>query len=197
MSVTIATEPSLLLLPKNRGLEAQVENALQQRPPTAGETAYRLRGEDIADLTCRLAGEGRNVAAYTGEDLLEEWLAAGNALDPRINRTRIAWCDPAAIYGKPALCLIGPSVPAVRSGSTTRVAICARYQNLAKRYLSELPLGENVELTLVNGGLEAVLCERIADFIVDIVVTGKTIRGAGLSVRRVFFKSDLVLLETQ
>jgi len=203
VSPTIASEPSLLLLPKNSGLRAQVEHALAERRPAAGETAYRLRGEDIANLSCQLAREGRDVAAYTGEDLLEEWLAAGNLLDARLKRTRIPWSDPNAIYGKPALCLIGAperSLEKLRVASEAekvRIAVCARYQNLAKRYLCELPLHDDVEITLVHGGLEAVLCERIADFIVDIVVTGKTIQDAGLSVREVFFKSDLVLLETQ
>lgn len=197
MSITVASEPSLLLLPKNSGLTAQVEHALARRP-TATQIAYSLRGEDIANLSCRLAREGRDVVAYTGEDLLEEWLAAGNILDPRLKRTRIPWSDPNAIYGKPALCLIGPPGQSLSgSAEKLRIAVCARYQNLAKRCLSEFRPGANAEITLVHGGLEAMLCERIADFIVDIVVTGKTIRDAGLSICEVFFQSDLVLLETQ
>lgn len=197
MSVTLASTTSVLLLPKNRGLAAQVERAMKSRTPKDGEIAYAMRGEDIPYLSTQLAGESRNVTAYTGGDLLEDWLAAGNALDPRLQRTRIPWSDPNATYGKPALCLIGPPNAEIGTGSV-RVAVCARYQNLAKRYLHEFENEKtSIEIALVHGSLEAVLCERISDFIVDIVVTGKTIREAGLSVRRLFFTSDLMLLETR
>ena len=197
MPVTLASTPSVLLLPKNRGLAAQVELALQSRVPKDGEIAYAMRGEDIPYLSTQLAGELRGVTAYTGEDLLEDWLSAGNALDARLQRSRVPWSDPTAIFGKPALCLIGP--PNAQFGpGRARVAVCARYQNLAKRYLREFENEEtSIEVALVHGSLEAVLCERISDFIVDIVVTGKTIREAGLSVRKLFFTSDLAVLETR
>jgi ATP phosphoribosyltransferase len=224
MSVLMA-EPAttMLLVPKNRGLVAQVTRAVEQL--TIDDLAQcRVRGEDIPYLANEFARRGRRVVAITGDDLVDEWLAAGNAFDERVERSRVRWEDPAALYGAPALCLIGGSPfdfaqgdkgatqgdrgPAQRdkgvalgNGVRTppiRVAVCARYRCLAERFLQGCAADGNVyELVSIQGSLETMLLHGIADLVIDIVVTGKTIAESGLRVLRVISTSDLAVLESQ
>ncbi len=96
-----------------------------QRSPSGTCDPTFVRGEDVPLLANELARSGRSVLAFTGEDLLEEWLAGGRTLDARITRRSIAWNDPSARYGKPALCLIGPrGVPLPERGRPARRALC-------------------------------------------------------------------------
>jgi ATP phosphoribosyltransferase len=185
---------TIVLAPKNRGLHARVVRALDGLGVRLDESATLVRGEDVPMIANALARDGRRVLALTGEDLLEEWIAQGNDLVARLRRRSIAWDDPQAIYGKPALCFVGKGVPAPRS--RFRVAIAARYKSLAERYLQTLEArGATIERIMVNGALEAVYARGIADCIVDIVVTGKTMREYGLRVLDVIFASDLAVLE--
>jgi ATP phosphoribosyltransferase len=186
--------PTIVLAPKNRGLYAQALRALDTFGADTRESASMVRGEDIPMIATALAQSGRNVLGLTGEDLLEEWIARGNRLDPRIQRRKIPWDDPSALYGKPALCFIGKESPA-RNGRM-RVAVASRYRELAGRYLRTLEArGATVERIPVSGALETVYAQGIADFIVDIVVTGATMRQYGLNVLDVVFTSDLAVLE--
>src|ERR1700722_16313809 len=105
MSATALEHATTVLVPKNRGLAEQVQRALAR---FGEERAARdaVRGEDVAYIASEIARSGRGVLAFSGDDLVDDWLAAGNSLDPRIRRNRIIWSDPAAIYGAPALSLI-------------------------------------------------------------------------------------------
>jgi ATP phosphoribosyltransferase len=186
--------PTIVLAPKNRGLYAQALRALDEYGADARETASMVRGEDVPMIANALAQNGRNLYALTGEDLLEEWIARGNRLDSRIRVRSIPWSDSQALYGKPALCFIGKESPA-RSGAF-RVAVASRYRELAGRYLRTLEArGASIERIPVSGALETVYAQGIADFIVDIVVTGATMRQYGLRVLDVVFASDLAVLE--
>jgi ATP phosphoribosyltransferase len=186
---------TIVLAPKNRGLRARAMAALGGLAGEIDESAASfVRGEDVPMIANALARGGRRFVALTGEDLLEEWLAQGNTLSPSIRRSSVPWNDPDAIYGKPALCFVGKNVPP--PNARLRVAIAARYKSLAEGYLQSLEVrGSAVERIVVNGALEAVYAQGIADCIVDIVVTGATMREYGLRVLDVIFTSDLALLE--
>jgi ATP phosphoribosyltransferase len=52
-------------------------------------------------------------------------------------------------------------------------------------------------LVPIAGSVETVLLSGVAELMIDIVVTGRTLREAGLSVLRVISTSDLAVLETR
>ncbi len=198
MEATTISAPTVVLLPKNRGLAAMAEYALRSNPPSGAYEATSVRGEDVPLLANELARSGRLVLAFTGEDLLEEWLADGRTLNPRIERRSIAWNDPSARYGKPALCLIGPRGVALPERGELRVALCAKYENLARRYLRRLERpGLRIEPVLIAGTVEAAILHNVAAFMIDIVVSGYTIDELDLDVRDVIMTSDLALLEAR
>jgi len=185
----------IVLLPTNRGLAAQAERALAIADDAGGEPQF-VRGEDVPFLASSIAATGRCVLGITGQDLVSEYLAAGNTLGERLQVRTLPWQDRAAVYGSPALCLIG--APGAQVGASARVAICSKYRNLAERYLQRLEnAGCRVDRIWISGALETVCLNGLADFIIDIVVTGATMKRAGLAVREVICKSDLALLETR
>jgi len=197
--VALPTSQLTVLLPKNGGLTAQVDRWLAAATIPTGAQYVRVRGEDVPLLADELGRAGRSVLAFSGDDLVDEWLALGNTLCERITRDRIAWSDPEAIYGAPALCLIGRPGDALSPGiSTRRVAVCARYQALAARFMRSIRRdGVALEPVLVSGALETFVENGVTDFAIDIVVTGKTLARAGLVVRRVISTSDLAVLEAR
>lgn len=189
-------DATTVLVPKNRGLAEQVRRALVQ----FGEDHLArdvVRGEDVAYITNEIARSGRSVLAFSGDDLVDEWLAAGNELDPRIRRGRIMWSDPAALYGAPALCLIGSAEDSFLEGAAIRrIAVCSRYRNLARRFFAQWANASFAyELIEISGAVETVLLKGVADFMIDVVVTGRTIAQAGLRVHRVISTSDLAVLQ--
>jgi ATP phosphoribosyltransferase len=197
VSTLVETRPSnaVILLPKNRGLLEQTALAVASLPERLG-TVARVRGEDVGALSNEAARHDRTVFALTGDDLLDEWLAAGNALDPRLARRRIPWSDPDALFGAPALCAIVPSTESLQR-TQLRVAICARYARLADPYLTALESrGVSIARSYMQGALETVVAAGLADAAVDIVVTGRSIRAAGLRVAAMISKSDVAVLET-
>ena len=198
MEATTISAPTVVLLPKNRGLAAMAEYALRTNPPSGAYDPTFVRGEDVPLLANELARSGRAVLALTGEDLLEEWLAGGRTLYARIARRTIAWRDPNARYGKPALCLIGPRGVPLPEGGELRVALCSKYENLARRYLQTLERpGLRIEPVLIAGTVEAAILHNVATFMIDIVVSGTTIDDLDLDVREVIMTSDLALLEAR
>jgi len=187
--------PPVVLLAKNSGLQAQVSRASALLPDAESAVHYSVRGEDVPYLSNEFSRRGRRVVGYTGDDLVDEWLAAGNELDARLRRSQISWVDPLARYGRPALCLIGPPTANIQAGTPKRVAVCARYWNLGRRFLQTLDGSANIECIKIQGALETVCLEGFADFMIDVVVTGKTAAAAGLDVHRVISTSDLAVLE--
>ena len=188
------TSARTILVAKNSGLRAPALEALAAHGVGIGETVSFVRGEDVPMIANSLAQGGRRLFAVTGEDLLDEWIARGNLLSSRIRRTRVEWNDRNAVYGKPALCFLGKERPAA-TGSF-RVAVSSRYRELTQRYLRVLiDRGAAITCIEVSGALEAVYAQGIADYIVDIVVTGATMSSYGLSVLDVLLKSDLAVLE--
>jgi ATP phosphoribosyltransferase len=198
-TLAASTDPIVVLLPKNRGLVERVDRWLRANPLPDASQYVRVRGEDVPMLADQMARAGRSVLAFTGDDLLDEWLALGNALSERIERDRIAWNDPVAIYGAPALSLIGPpNEPLAPGAPMRRVAVCARYKALASRFIRIMARDAiALEAVIVSGAVETFVANGVADLAIDIVVTGKTLARAGLAVRRVISTSDLAVLEAR
>jgi ATP phosphoribosyltransferase len=185
----------IVLVPKNSGLSAQVARATAGLSTHGTIERHAVRGEDVPFLSSAIAQSGRGVIAYTGEDLVDEWLAAGNTLSPRLRRSSIAWLDPQAQFGKPALCLIGAPNATLSGNSPVRIAVCARYWNLASAYVRSIEGAQTIECIPIQGALETVCLQGLADFIIDIVVTGRTAAAAGLVVHELISTSDLAVLE--
>ncbi|MDE2480742.1 MAG: hypothetical protein KGN02_00955 [bacterium] len=189
---------AVVILPKNRGLAATAAAAYDARPGEADAQRTLARGEDIPLLASDLARRGRDVVAYTGSDLLEEWLAAGNRLDPRLGVVTIPWNDPRARFGKPALCAIAPRGYRLAERGVVRAAYCARYPTLAQQYLATLATSErSIEPIAISGTVENALAYGMAEVMIDIVLTGSTIDAMDLEVLEVIFRSDLAMLVTR
>ena len=198
-TTTIGAPPAVVLVPKNRGLAAMAEYALRESS-LSGALYERtvVRGEDVPLLASEVARSGRAVLAFTGEDLVQEWIAGGRRLDPRLSQRSIAWNDPQARYGKPALCFIAARGTALPANGIQRVAVCAKYANLAGTFLATLERpGLTFEPIPISGSVEAALLHSLADFMIDIVVTGTTIDDLGLEVKAVITTSDLAVLEAR
>ncbi len=197
-SVDDRPETTVAILPKNRGLATAAADAFGASSPCADTRRAFARGEDIPMLASELARRGRGVVAYTGCDLLEEWLAAGNRLDPRLDTVIIPWNDPAARFGKPALCAIAPRDYTLPERGIVRAAYCARYPTLAQQYLATLATAErSIEPIAIGGTVENALAYGMADLMIDIVLTGGTIDAMDLEIVEVIFRSDLAMLVTR
>ena len=59
-----------------------------------------------------------------------------------------------------------------------RISVATKFTNIAKRYFAEQ--GKQIELIKLNGALELAPALGLADAIVDIVDTGRTLRANGL-----------------
>lgn len=62
-----------------------------------------------------------------------------------------------------------------------RIRVATKFTNIAKRYFAER--GQQIELVKLNGALELAPSLGLADVIVDIVDTGKTLKANGLEAR--------------
>ena len=193
---TIEAPPTVVLIPKNRGLAAMAEYALSLYAPQTPYERTFVRGEDVPLLASEVARSGRRLLAFTGEDLVQEWIASGRSFDPRITQRSLPWSDPQARYGKPALCLIGARDAAIPERGVLRVALCSKDENLARVYLRTLERpGLAIEPIVINGSVEAAILHNLADFMIDVVVTGTTIDELQLDVKTIVSKSDLAILE--
>jgi|TARA_B100001971_G_scaffold203634_1_gene218775 ATP phosphoribosyltransferase len=154
-----------------------------------------VRGEDVPFWVEEFQGKGKKVIGLTGEDLYDEYCAQQSTVPPTI-LARIPWNDARAKYGKPALCLLGPKDRNLEDlPKRLTVCIAAKYKNLGKSYLNFLEQnGYTFKKIYVNGCVEVSCKEGIADLVIDIVYTGKTLEQCGLKVYDLIAQSDFVIL---
>ncbi len=182
----------LMLVPKNDGFvktyrARALELAKPYTPLVEEENSFRV--EDIPKCMLEFFHKGELAYGLTDEHFYEQFCL--NQPEECRNVRRIAtlpWDDPAAMFRKPALCLIQ------RSGAEDidSVAINGKYATLAKRYLSEIDAICRVESYW--GGTEKLVELGLSDAAIDIVYTGRTIRDSGLEIRDVISKADVVLI---
>lgn len=84
---------------------------------------------------------------------------------------------------KIAKCRLMTAVPVKNRAASQRVKVATKFPNIAKRYYAEQ--GQQIELIKLNGALELAPSLGLADVIVDIVDTGKTLKANGLEPREV------------
>ena len=77
-----------------------------------------------------------------------------------------------------AQCRLMTAVRSDRKITSGRISVATKYINIAKKYFAEQ--GKQIELIKLNGALELAPALGLADAIVDIVDTGKTLKANGL-----------------
>lgn len=82
---------------------------------------------------------------------------------------------------KLATCRLMTAAPVNQSGNPKRLRVASKFVNIAKNYFSEQ--GRQVDIIKLNGALELAPIMGLADCIVDIVDTGKTLQANGLEPR--------------
>ena len=103
-----------------------------------------------------------------GKDVLVEHGAHSmyEPLDLRIARCKLMVAEPEASIKKESPCING------------RLKVATKFVNIAKRYFSEQ--GKQVDLIKLYGSMELAPLVGLADCIVDVVDTGKTLKANGL-----------------
>jgi ATP phosphoribosyltransferase len=82
---------------------------------------------------------------------------------------------------KLATCRLMTAAPVNQKGTPKRMRVASKFVNIAKNYFSEQ--GRQVDIIKLNGALELAPIMGLADCIVDIVDTGKTLKANGLEPR--------------
>jgi ATP phosphoribosyltransferase len=197
-----------LFIPKNNRLGIQalrLINKIRSLGPAVrlndttlmfgGLIALLRRGEDIPKRIERLYEKGEFSYGITGEDLFEEYLLR-NPKSKLVKRAVYEWNDYDMLFGKPALCLINKTGLLDFEKGEVTAALSPKYEYTSIKFLQKEPLLKNVSLKydLYCGDLEAAVTEGIADFCVDIVSSGNTIKEKKLIIARVFRYSDLALI---
>ena len=184
-----------MLLPKNSGInEGMGAEIAKLKDSFSGAEFAEFRAEDIPALVERLCAQGINAYGITGEDLLVEY-ALKNKGNLKIIK-RIGWDDTSSIFGKPALCLLGPENKRLEDfNGLVRVGINKKYERLSENYVEKLRRGGlNVETIAFNGNTEQGVAQGMADLCIEIVCTGKQMKECGLAVYEKVFESGLVLI---
>ena len=82
---------------------------------------------------------------------------------------------------KLATCRLMTAAPVNQKETPKRLRVASKFANIAKNYFSEQ--GRQVDIIKLNGALELAPIMGLADCIVDIVDTGKTLKANGLEPR--------------
>ena len=187
-----------IVAPKNSGLAQYRERALsliQGGKPRIIE----VRGEDVPFWTNQFLQSGRNAVGLTGEDLYKEYiLGNGNENGSSCIRIlkKIEWSDSCALFSKPCLCLLGPEGKSICDlGQTSTIAISSKYKKIADEYLKDLEQkGYSFKRIYVKGCVELSCAEGIADIVIDIVYSGKSLKKNRLCVYDQIMQSDFLIL---
>ena len=82
---------------------------------------------------------------------------------------------------KIATCRLMTAEPPVSNPVSDRLRVATKFTNITKKYFAER--GKQIELIKLNGALELAPSLGLADSIVDIVDTGKTLKANGLEAK--------------
>jgi phosphoribosyl-ATP pyrophosphohydrolase/phosphoribosyl-AMP cyclohydrolase len=186
-----------------------------------------VRAEDVPLFVEQLTENGINCVGLTGEDLFLEYqqknknlenLKNVKSIENQKNQSgvkaklriiqKISWVDENALFGKPALCLMGKQ-KALNQNS--RVGINKKYSALAEEYFCKKFLEKNLleknslkqnnseesfpkTKLYFNGATEEAALVGLVDFVVDIVYSGNSAKEAGLEIIEKILESDVVLI---
>ncbi len=174
---------AFILSPKNSGLSAMRDRAFGFLKNTDKAKIIELRGEDIPLMVEEYSAKGITAIGLTGEDLLAEY-SLGNGGTGIEVIGRIEWDDPAALFGRPTLCLLGPRGKGLSQlPKSLTVCICAKYKNTAEEYLKKLvDRGFTFRKIYASGCVEAGYAGGVSDIVIDIVYSGSAMERSGLEV---------------
>jgi phosphoribosyl-ATP pyrophosphohydrolase len=175
-----------LYVPKNTGLKQYVEEILSAAGVSAsGEfeltdraigkfEILSARGEDIPQRIDDCDSRGEIAYGLTGDDLFDEYMLRANESPLGVLNT-YDWYDPAAQYGRPALCLMNPTGQLPPAGAKVSVAVNKKYELTSRLYLAERFGGAQVKFDVIAyaGDTENTVKEGTHDGCVEIVIRGK------------------------
>jgi len=181
------------MAPKNTGLERcrKIAETLIDK-----SKIKLIRGEDIPFFVEKSIQEDKNIIGITGEDLFKEYILNTRNSKLKILK-RIAWEDNLALFKKPVLCILGPKNKTLdEMPKRLRVCINKKYSKLAKKFLSRVQYSKGItfEKLYFSGSTEEVFINNIADLVIDIVYSGKSMKEAGLKIYEKIFESDIVII---
>lgn len=182
----------IFIVPKNSGLRDKVDEILKR---FSGEIV-EVRGEDVPNFVAKFSKENKKVIGITGEDLFKEFMINNKGQRLEI-LDKINWKDDNFLFQKPTLCLLGPRGKILQDlGKNLRICINSKYKELAKKGILGIleNKGYRLEEIYVNGASEEFFTKGLADFVIDIVCSGKSAKGAGLEVYEKIFSSDIVII---
>lgn len=154
-----------------------------------------VRGEDVALWVEELLKKGKKVVGITGQDLYKEYCLKNYKTITNIIKV-INWNDPNALFSKPVLCLLGPNNKSLDTiPKKQKICISEKYKYISKKYLNLLETrGFSFEKFYVKGSTESSFSIGLADLVIDIVYTGKSINELGLKVYDKIFYSNYVII---
>ncbi|MBU0536525.1 MAG: hypothetical protein KKE20_06150 [Nanoarchaeota archaeon] len=176
-------------MPKNNGLKDYVTIGLSYLPKD--QRIIEVRGEDVPLWVELSIDRGINATGMTGEDLFNEFLERNKGSNLKVKR-KILWDDKNARFRKPTLCFIGRYKEPRKKELT--IFISSKYKALADRYLAEMEKDYRIRKIYINGCVEPSCSEGIADYIIDIVYTGSSLKKYGLEVYDKIMQSDFVII---
>ncbi len=185
----------LLVLPKNTGLKQYTQEFLDRNPALKDCKQITVRGEDVPFWVRQLTKKGKRAVGFTGEDLFKEYCTQHGDDGVTVIET-VPWIDASALYGKPALCFIGPLGKTLSDlPRSMTVCACRKYKGIVGAYLDTIRAkGFEISEIYVNGSVETSCSEGIADAVVDIVYSGRSMGECGLEIYEVIMTSDCVVL---
>ncbi|MDP2925655.1 MAG: phosphoribosyl-ATP diphosphatase [Nanoarchaeota archaeon] len=151
-----------------------------------------VRGEDVPEFIEKFLNIGANAVGITGEDLFEEYKLRKTKTSLDVIK-RLVWYNENFIYKKPTLCLLGDKDKSKESiPRNPRICINSKYKLLSEKFLKY----KNIDYTPIyaNGSTEKYYTYGIADLVIDIVCTGKSIEESGLKVYDKIFESDIIII---
>ena len=180
---------------KEQTLERLATAGLAVQPP-ADTRSYRTRitGRDDIEIAFLSASEiarelaaGRIDAGVTGEDLVQEGMADGEArLDCAVRlgfgRADVVVAVPEAWFDVETMADLGEVAAGFRTRHGRRLRIATKYWRLTQRHFSEAHGIQLYRIIESLGATEAAPAAGRADIIVDITSTGATLRANGLRV---------------
>ena len=186
-------EDKTIILPKNSGLES-----FRREMELLPNTKIIVRGEDVPLFVDKMSSKGINCVGLTGQDLLREYKLK-NPLSSVTEMKNLGWKDNKTVFGKPALCLLGPRGKGLKMldtfGVKLKIAINSKYRAIADNYLGKLAQkGFSFEKIYFAGATELAASTGIADLVIDIVCSGASAREAGLRIYERIIESDAVLV---
>ncbi|PIN87205.1 hypothetical protein COV19_00960 [Candidatus Woesearchaeota archaeon CG10_big_fil_rev_8_21_14_0_10_44_13] len=177
----------------------EIDDIIMER---TGQKTFQIdfvRGGDIPQLVEDFMGQGETVYGLTGDDLFDEYLMKMSWNNQRSGLKVLNtydWFDEAAMYKRPALCLMARTSSISDLPEKPKLAMNSKYWFISNEYIEKAmyALGKKPAIKTYSGGTEETITDGINDCCIDIVYSGKSLRENGLNVLDIVRFSDIVLI---